>query len=471
MTEEPILTPPNNLDAERAVLGACIVARDAIEACEGLLHPGHFYHDAHGLIYQAVRTVAANGPVDLVTVVDELRRTGRLDAVGGTGYLAHLAGETPSIANAEYYARIVKEAATLRRMADVLRRGIDKCYTSGADPASIIGEIEASVLAVAEHRARKVTHVSAVTGEAVRQIKRGAFGLRFPWDSLTKATAGGMREEEYTLLLGYRKQGKTTVMLRMAYEYAKDGIPVEIFSFEMSGKQLARILLSWECGVPRHELFFVPDEDLAGAQRRIDELPIYVEDDHRMTTADMRAVARRAKKAHGIQWIGIDYASKVQPVGVRLGANEEVILHAVADQVKEMAKELKVPILLLHQVTREKENGRVIKRGNGSEVVSAKGCKHLENEAETVLVFSRPAAEIDPNTPDLKELETYQNWHGKALMHIDACRQAQEAGSARVLGWNASLGYPYELPSPVAAPPMPAPVQEEWEYGDPLADD
>lgn len=466
--DETILTPPSNLDAERSVLGSCLVDREALESCEGILHPAHFYREPHGHIYKAMQTlVAAREPVDLITLSDELRRSGLLDAIGGIGYLAQLADEIPTTANAEYYAKIVKELSMLRRMADECRRGAERCYTSGADPAEVIGSIEASILSVAEHRATNAVPLSVATAEANDRIDRGAVGLRFHIQSLTRATGGGMRQGEYTLLLAYRKQGKTRFMARMAYEHARDMIPCLLFSLEMSRAQLGAMFLAWECGTTLEGLTFLDREDRMAAMRRLDALPILIEHDQSITIAQMRAVARRAKKRNGIQWVGIDYAGKLHPDGLGRGVNSVERLDAAADQVKAMARELDLPILMLHQLTRERVGGRVVVRGNGTEEVHAKGSMHLEEEAESILVFSRPAAEIDPNTVDLAELNKLQEWGGKAIVQMEAVRNHHEQGQARIIGWHPTQGYPYELAENMAPPRIP--VQTEYEYGDPLA--
>lgn len=318
---DSIQVPPQNLEAERGALGSCLIDRAAMEVCDGLLHPAHFYRDAHGFIFQAMRDLYRAGePVDLITLSDELRRKDRLDRTGGIAYLASLPDQVPTTANAEYYALRVRDTALLRRMADECRKGAERCFAVGADPSEIVGEIEASILAVADYRAANAVHVSVATTEAIERLDRGAIGLPFHIPTLTRSTGGGMRPGEYTLFLAYRKQGKTRFMTRMAYEHARDMIPCLLFSLEMSRAQIGAMLLAWECETTLEGLAFVPREDRAAAKHRLDELPILIEHDAGVTLSEMRAVARRARRRHGVQWIGIDYAGKLCPDGVSRSA-------------------------------------------------------------------------------------------------------------------------------------------------------
>lgn len=428
--------PPSNEQAEMSVLGSCMLSADAMETAGDILHPSDFYRYAHQHIFASALSVSKDGPVDLVTLSNDLRTKGLLGESGGIAYLTTLADIVPSTHNVEYYAEIVRGKSLLRGMIDACNKGIGWCMQELATPSEIVGRVEDSVLKVSDHRYEKMVPISEVMERAMNRVMNGQTGEPFLVNKLTRYTGGGMRPGEYTLLLGYRGQGKTRFMLSEARYWCNQCEPCLIFSLEMSKEQLGLALAAMELNVPIEDMCNDPfgelsTRDMEYASGTVSRWPLYIIDKPRLSISDMLAIARRAKKKYGIQRVYVDYAQKVYAEG----KTPYDKLVGVAEGLKFMAKTLDLPVLVLAQLTREGGKPDV----NGMADVHAKGAIALEDEAETVLVLERPS--IDPKM----ELSERAMWSGKARVKFTKNRYGVRCGDTIPIGWIENVGVIYDM--------------------------
>lgn len=430
--------PPSNLEAEISVLGACIVSRDACEDAMDMLHPADFYCTAHKHIFAAVQAVYNDRkPVDLITLADELRRRKLLDVVGGVSYLTSAADRVPSTGNTEYYAQIVRGDSMLRGMITACSAGVDLCYSQPESRAEAVAAIEESVLRISEHRSERITPIGEIMRVAVDRVENGQTGEPFLSRNLTRYTGGGMRPGEYSLLLGFRGSGKTRFLLSDVRNSCRAGEPYLVFSLEMSRVQIGLALAAMELNVPIEMMQndFMGDismDDIRGAANAVASWPLLIDDRPKLHVNDMLAVARRAKKRHGIRRIGIDYAQKVKADG----ANSYEQLVGVAEGVKTIAKTLDLPVLMLAQLTHEGRPGKGANIGD----VHAKGAIALEDEAETVLVLNRPGQSDDDDSLELRAA-----WNGRAQIKCIKNRGGIRCGDVIPVGWLDGVGRVFDL--------------------------
>lgn len=433
---------PYNIENERAILGGCLFEPDVLEAASDTLTPAMFFPTAHQVLFATICDMARRGvPIEVPTVWEEIKRQGAERHFTGIVYLAETVDARTGMGRLEWYISQVRGDAILRSMIKACAKAESMCRAREEDPQAVAGKVEALILSVAEHRGSDVITPQEWMEGTVARLRSGSIGVPFHIGKLTRYTGGGMRKGEYTLLLAFRKTGKTRFLMGLMRDMARRNIPTLVFSFEMSKEQIGLMLLAWELNVSLENLcndpFAVEDEDVDAAARKIGSWPLYIEDNASMTVDGMKALARRYKKRHGVKLIGIDYASKVRPDNVKASATESERLTAVAEQVKALAREVDLPVMMLGQVTRE---GRV--RPDGIPVAHARGSMALENEAETVMILNRPTVNLEEG--DKGYLEMKNQWYGKAQVHITANRNGVDQGGVEIVGWDERIGCFYD---------------------------
>lgn len=433
---------PANLENERAILGGCLFDPEVLEASMDSLTPAMFYSTGHQVLFATVCDMARRGvPVEIPTVWEEITRQGAERHLSGMVYLAEAVDVRTGLGGLEWYVSQVRGDAILREMIKACGKAEAMCRAREDDPQAIAGRVEQMILSVAEHRgADGVTPQEWMAGTVAR-LRSGLIGQPFHIGKLTRYSGGGMRNGEYTLVLAYRKTGKTRFLMSLARHKASMGVPVLVFSFEMSKEQIGLMLLAWELNISLETLcndpFSVEDADVDAAAERIGSWPLYIEDDQGMTVDAMKAMARRYKKRHGVRIIGVDYASKVRPDHVKPSATESERLTAVAEQIKAMARELDLPVVMLGQVTRE---GRI--RADGIPIAHARGSIVLENEAETVMILNRPSINLEEGDKDYLRMK--EEWYGRAQVHFTANRNGVDQGGVEIIGWDERTGRFYD---------------------------
>lgn len=359
-------TPPHNLEAEQAVLGALLLAPDSFAVVSEILWPESFYGEGHREIYNTLKEMAESGhPIDLLTVTEELQRRGLLDKVGGAAYLAELAGAVPSAVNAGYYANIVAEKGLLRSLINSCTQLVARGYEEGVDSEDLLDDAERMVMGLSQKRIsrsyRSIRELLVETLEKIEMLcqKKGSVtGLPTGFSDLDKYTSG-FQPSDLILLAARPSMGKTALGLNIAQNMAlKYEIPVGIFSLEMSGDQVAQRLLSAESLVDQQRLRtgYLGEDDwprLLKAATKLSEAPIFIDDTPAITLLELRSKARRLKLEHGVGMLMIDYLQLMQ-TGKR-SENRVQEISEISRYLKSLARELEIPILALSQLSRAVE--------------------------------------------------------------------------------------------------------------------
>ncbi len=383
--------PPHNLSAEESLLGALLLSREVVGQVSELgVQVEHFYKPAHQHIYSAIRGLMATGqPVDIVTVADELRRNGLIEEIGGSQALLELQNATPAISNASRYAKIVQDTAVLRRLISVAGEITEIAYMEPDDVTKALDEAETKVFEVAEDRVidstRPLSDLLPLAMDKLQEtFERG--------DSITGAATGfndldeilsGLQPSTLNIIGARPAMGKTAIGLGIATNVAKNTQkPVLVFSLEMGHAELTQRILSSEAEVESQKLrsgrLVEADWTKIGrAINRIDSVPLYLDDNPRVTVMEIRAKARRLKARHGgLALIMIDYLQLMS--GGMNSENRQLEVSEISRGLKVLARELDVPIIALSQLSRNLES-RADKRPMLADLRES-GCLTAETE-------------------------------------------------------------------------------------------
>jgi replicative DNA helicase len=401
-------TPPHNLDAERALLGALLLSRDAVmDVAEVLPGSDVFYRPAHAHVYETVMVLSARGEVaDPITVADELRRRNLLDAAGGTAALVDLQADAPGTANAAHYARIVKDHSLLRRLIMVSGTAMERAYGVPEDVRQVLDEAEAAVLGVRgnERSTTTIPLSDAVSGalahiETLTDRKDEITGVPTGFYDLDDLTSG--LQPGALVVVGARPaMGKTSLALALARAAVGAGLPAIVFSMEMSQIELTMRMLGSEARVDARRLRNgrLTDGDwnsIAQAIGRLGDLPLYWDDDALTTVMDIRTKARRVRREHGqLGLVVVDYVQLMTPHGRRASENRQLEISEISRGLKLLARELECPVVALSQLNRGLEQ-RADKRPLLSDLRESGA---LEQDADVVMFLYRD--EIYEPTPD-----------------------------------------------------------------------
>ncbi|MHB1499382.1 MAG: replicative DNA helicase [Acidimicrobiales bacterium] len=393
----PDRVPPHDLQAEESLLGAMLLSRDAISAAVEVCRGDDFYRPAHAHIFDAICSLYAQGePADPVTVADELRRADLLEAAGGQGNLVALQANTPAIANAAQYGRIVQEHALLRRLIGVASEIAEMGYSLPDDVIGTLDKAEAMVFDVAERRvtdslkplrellAASLDHLEALynRGDSITGVPTGYLDL--------DERLSGLQPSSLVIVGARPSMGKTAFALGVAAHAATEKRqPVLFFSLEMGHLELTQRLLCSEARVDssrmRNGRLLQSDwPKVVGAMGKLGEAPLFIDDNPNLTVMEIRAKARRLKSREGIGLIVVDY---LQLMSTRSGSPEyrQLEVSEVSRGLKILARELKVPVVALSQLSRALE-GRADKRPM---LADLRESGSLEQDADVVLFIYR----------------------------------------------------------------------------------
>ncbi|HEY7445974.1 MAG TPA: replicative DNA helicase [Vicinamibacterales bacterium] len=367
-TERPL---PHNLEAERSVLGAILIHNEAFNHAAEVLEPRDFFRDAHRRIFEKmVQLSERNEAIDLVTLKEALTRSRELDEVGGPAYITALVDGLPRATNVEYYARIVKEKATLRNLIFASNKILASAYEAEDDPDEILDGAEHAIFSIAENRVREgfismrdLAHQSFETIEQAHARKELITGVPSGFRDLDELTSGFQRGD-LVIVAARPSVGKTALVLNIAQhvgtkEYDSRKRTVGIFSLEMSKEQLFLRMLTSEANIDGHRLRtgFLLEKDwgrLSHALGTLSETKIYIDDTPGIGVLEMRAKARRLMAEHGLDLLIVDYVQLMQARG-RFD-NRTIELGAISRSLKGLAKELSIPILVISQLSRAPES-------------------------------------------------------------------------------------------------------------------
>jgi replicative DNA helicase len=398
--------PPHNLEAEESLLGAMLLSSDATAIAIETCGPEDFYKPAHGHIFSAIVALFERGePVDVVTVKDELTRSGLIDSVGDPAVLVELQANTPSIANAQHYARIVEEHALLRRMIGVAGEIADLAYTVPEDVTAAVDEMEAKVFNVAQRRTtesiKSLHDVLLPSLDRIEELSRGrdaVTGIATGYTDLDSILAG-LQPSTLTIVGARPAVGKTSLALGiLAHVGIELRRPSLLFSLEMGHLELCQRLLASEARVDGQRvrtgrLLEADWSKLGVAISRLDSAPIFIDDNPNLTVMDIRARARRLRKSEGdLGVVVVDYLQLM--TGRGRAENRQVEVAEISRSLKILARELETPVIALSQLSRSLES-RQDKRPMLSDLRESGS---LEQDADVVLFIYREE-QYDPDLP------------------------------------------------------------------------
>jgi replicative DNA helicase len=389
-------TLPHNLEAEKSVLGAILINNQAFNQAAEVLDSHDFFRDAHRRIFEKMVVLTdRNEPVDFVTLKDELTRSGELDEVGGPAYVSALTDGVPRSANVEFYAKIVKEKSTLRRLIQSANEVLVRAYDAEEDADTLLDEAERSIFSIAEGRMRsgfvKLSELVAGGYEMLETLQnsRGLVtGVPSGFVELDEMTSG-FQKSDLVIIAARPAMGKTSFVLNMALNAAMDaGKSVGIFSLEMSKEQLFMRMLTSEARVDAHRFRggFLGEQDydkLTAAFARLHDAKVFVDDTASAGILEMRAKSRRLKLEHGLDMLIIDYLQLMQGRGKFDNRQQE--LASISRSLKILAKELEIPILALSQLSRATET----RADHRPQLSDLRESGALEQDADIVMFIYR----------------------------------------------------------------------------------
>lgn len=359
--------PPQALDLEEAVLGALMLDKNAMNDVMDTLKVSSFYKDAHQKVYQAILNLfSETQPVDILTVTQELRKMGELEAVGGAYFISQLTNRVASTANIEYHARIIAQKHIQRELIRISSTLITKAYDETSDVFELLDEAEKNLFDISEGNIKKnYDSMKDILSQAIKQIEEsknkedGLSGVGTGFHALDRVTSG-WQPSDLIILAARPGMGKTAFVLSMARNMAVDfNTPVAIFSLEMSNVQLVNRLISAETGISAEKIRkgSLDDSEYVQLHSRIDKLaeaPIFIDDTAALGVFELRAKCRRLVMQHHVKIIIIDYLQLMSGSSDK-GGNRVQEITEISRSLKIIAKELNVPVIALSQLSRSVE--------------------------------------------------------------------------------------------------------------------
>ena len=398
--------PPQDKDIEEAVLGALMLEKDAFTLVCDLLKPECFYEPNNQKIYTAIRSLGvAQKPIDMLTVTDELRRQNCLDEVGGALKISELTARVSSAANVEYHAKIVLQKFLARELISFSSQVQSLAYDDTIDVYDLMQETEGKLFEISQNNLKKdVTQIDPVITEALRKIQEasnrtnGLSGLQTGYTQLDRLTSG-WQNSDLIIIAARPAMGKTAMVLSMALRMATDyNTPIAVFSLEMSNLQLVNRLISNACRIEGEKIKSgqLTSEEWNRLNTRLQNLysaPLYIDDTPSLSVFELRTKARRLVREHGIKMIVIDYLQLMNASGMSFGRREQEV-STISRSLKQLAKELNIPIIALSQLNRSVENrGNDPKAGGDGKRPQLSDIREsgaIEQDADIVCFIHRP---------------------------------------------------------------------------------
>jgi replicative DNA helicase len=392
--------PPQAVDIEQAVIGAMMLEKNAVTDTIDILKPSSFYDPKHQYIYNAIRELfGSSSPIDLLTVTNKLKQTGELEAAGGAAYVSQLTSRIASTAHVEFHARVVAEKHIKRELIRMCSVVMKDAYDDTTDVFDCLSKAEGELFAIAENNMGKnADSMQNIVRQAIEEIEKasqntdGISGVPTGFFALDKLTAGWQRSD-MIVIAARPAMGKTAFVLSMARNTAVDyGMGVAFFSLEMSSVQLVKRLIASETRLSADKLRKgdLKEHEFQQLHSRITKLataPIFIDDTPGISIFDLRAKCRRLKMQHDIQLIIIDYLQLMTAGGGKGQGNREQEISSISRSIKEIAKELNVPIIALSQLSRSVEQRGGDKRPILSDLRESGA---IEQDADIVSFIYRP---------------------------------------------------------------------------------
>ncbi len=388
--------PPQNIEAEQSVLGGILIENESINKVMEILIADDFYREGHRKIFDAlINLLERDEPADLITLTNELRKIDHLDSVGGASYLTSLIDSVPTAANIEYYAKIVKEKAILRKLIQTSTEIITQSYQDRGDVEGFLDEAERAIFEISERRVkpsfysiRDIVKESFKTLEKLFEKKELVTGVPSGFKDLDRLTAG-FHASDLIIVAGRPSMGKTAFCLNLAqFAAIEKRVPVAIFSLEMSKEQLVIRMLCSEAKVEGSKLRtgFLSESDwpmLTLAAGNLSDAPIFIDDTAAVSVLELRAKARRLKGEHGLGMLIVDYLQLMKG-RTRVESRQQEISE-ISRSLKALAKELNIPVIAVSQLSRKTEE----RTGNKPQLSDLRESGAIEQDADLILFIYR----------------------------------------------------------------------------------
>ncbi len=392
--------PPQARDLEEAILGAFMLEKDALANAVDILKPEVFYVEAHQHIFTAIRKLFDQGqPVDMLTVTEQMRQEGKLEESGGSQYISNLTTKVATGANVETYARIILQKFIQRELIRISNNVIKDAYEDTTDVIELLDQTEQDLFEVTEQNlSRSYEEIGSRLAQTMQEIEtlmnqeEDFTGVPSGFPELDRVT-GGWQNADLIILAARPSMGKTAFMLTLARNAAIDyDFPVALFSLEMSSKQLVTRMISSEAELPQDKLKngnlkefeYVQLQQKAGS---LSDSKIYIDDTPALNIFEMRAKCRRMKKKHGIGLIIIDYLQLMTGSTDNKSGNREQEISSISRSLKNIAKDLEIPVIALSQLSRAVETRGGDKRPQLSDLRESGA---IEQDADLVIFLYRP---------------------------------------------------------------------------------
>ena len=394
---------PQALDIEKVVLGALMIDSDAFTVVSEMIRPETFYDPRHQKIYGAIQALNLHEkPVDIMTVAEELKRSGELEEVGGPAYIVELSSHVASSAHIEYHGRILAQKFLARQLIQFASMIETSAFDETVDVDELMQKAEGSLFELSQkNMAQEYTQIDPIVKQAHELLLKaannqengGLTGISTGFTKLDKITAG-WQPSDLVIIAGRPAMGKTSFALSLAKNIAIDNrIPVAFFSLEMNNVQLVNRLLSNVCSISGSKILsgqLDPSdwERFDNNIRKMEGAPIYVDDTPGLSVFELRTKARRLVREHGIKVLMVDYLQLMNANGMRFSSRQEEV-STISRSLKGLAKELNIPVLALSQLNRTVEQRDGIE-GKRPQLSDLRESGAIEQDADLVLFVHRP---------------------------------------------------------------------------------
>lgn len=395
--------PPNSIEVEKSILGACLIDKDAVVAVAEFLRPEHFYDEAHGEIFDAVLSLyEERSPIDIVTLTEKLKKKKALKKTGGAAYLSELAAAVPTAANVEHYGRIVKDTYTKRQLISSAATISQASFDEGSEASQLLDLAEQKIFALSQAHLPQVfipvREALAESFDRLDELHKRAGGLRgIPsgFADLDNMLAG-FQDSNLIILAARPGIGKTALVLNIARHVAvQEKMPVGIFSVEMSKEEVVDRLLVRQADIDAWKLKTgrLDEEDftkLSEAMGELAEAPFYIDDTPGISVLEMRTKARRLQVEKGMRLLIADY---LQLIRARERENRVQEVSEISMGLKSLARELRLPVLAVSQLSRAVET----RGAPRPRLADLRESGALEQDADVVIFLYREDEEVPEN--------------------------------------------------------------------------
>lgn len=388
--------PPQNIEAEMAVLGSMLIEEEAINEVVEMIDEGAFYKSAHKKIFNSIiKLFSKNKAVDLITLTEELKNSNELDEIDGVSYLTMLANAVPTAANVKHYARIVREKSILRALINNSTHIVTKAYESEVNVDEVLDKAESLIFEISDRRIEgNVVSLKDIIKDSIEKIdnlyqqKAHVTGVATGFIDFDMKTAG-LQQSDLIVIAGRPSMGKSAFAISIAeYVGVVEKIPVALFSLEMSKEQLVQRLICSHARVDLHKVrsgYFAPSDwpKLTAAAGKLSEAPIYIDDTPAISLMELRAKARRLKSHYDIKLMFVDYMQLMR--SSRALENRQQEISEISRSLKALARELNIPLVAISQLSRAVES----RSDHRPQLSDLRESGAIEQDADVVVLLLR----------------------------------------------------------------------------------